>query len=539
MKKVLLLICTTTIFFATACKSFDRNKHLQTEIPVEKLIKDINYVEKNLFKMHPKVDWYISKEQLSAEFDSLRASLKNPMKPNEFYFVIAPTIAKVRQGHMRLAPIHHTYDKAQKKKYKRSENPMSNIDFIYQNDKLYIKDHFRKHPNDSLLTIGSEVLDINGLKPVSLYNKYESTITADGYVKTMHPYYFARIINQLYAFELGYQDSLRWTLKCGDSIFQHTTYRIFRNDDFVPPYKAKMDSIYKSLTKEERKLRNKRLDEEYSTRYKKNRQYGWDYKRKVYSKELSFPVVKDSTVAVLTIRDFTKGTYRVYDEIFDKIKEKKVEYLIIDLRDNPGGRLKELHTLTKYLNDEPFTLIDYPTVNSQLYFFHNFRQKSPVFYTLAGPIVGTYGLIHSITKTFKDNEGTWRVAMPSAELTDPKPNAYKGKIYVITNGMTFSAASILAAHLEAKKNVLMVGEETGGTYNGTVAGQMPELKLPHSKLNWRLGLMTIAPSNKKEEGSGVQPRVPITRTAEQFFDDIDPEMDWILRDIFKQKNRKK
>jgi hypothetical protein len=32
-----------------------------------------------------------------------------------------------------------------------------------------------------------------------------------------------------------------------------------------------------------------------------------------------------------------------------------------------------------------------------------------------------------------------------------------------------------------------LGQETGGAYNGTVAGFMPEIKLPNSKLKVRIG----------------------------------------------------
>jgi C-terminal processing protease CtpA/Prc len=47
------------------------------------------------------------------------------------------------------------------------------------------------------------------------------------------------------------------------------------------------------------------------------------------------------------------------------------------------------------------------------------------------------------------------------------PNAFKGKIYVMINGGSFSASSLISSNLKLKR-VTFVGEETGGAFNGTV-----------------------------------------------------------------------
>lgn len=530
-----ITILVLTLIFVISCKSVDRNTHLNTKIPVEKLKKDIDYIEKRLFKMHPDVDWYVSKEQLVADFDSLRNLLKHPMKPNEFYFLVAPVVAKVRQGHMQMLPLHYTFPKEQKEKYKKSKHPLENIDFLYQHNKLYIQDHYRPNPNDSLLLSGAEVLAINNIEPQELYKKYEKTFTADGYITTMHPYYFSRKVADFYLFELGYQDSLRWTLKCQDSIYQYTTYRTYRKDRFENKNQKIIDSLYNNLSKADRR----KIDLQQVEEDKINRLKGWDEKRKVYSKELIFPIANDSTIAILRVRDFVKGSEKVYEEMFATLKKANTKNLIIDIRDNSGGRLNDLHELTRYLNNEKFTLIDYPKVNSQLYFFNNFRQKSILHYIVLSPFLGTYGLFSTLSN-FKDKNGNWRVDLSAASLSTPKKNAYKGKIYLIINGMTFSAGSILASHLEPKKEVTIVGEETGGTYNGTIAGNLPVLNLPNSKLIWRIGLMGIYPTNKiKEKGRGVKPDVEIKSTAQQIIDGVDPHLEWILKDIEKRKKSKR
>jgi C-terminal processing protease CtpA/Prc len=63
---------------------------------------------------------------------------------------------------------------------------------------------------------------------------------------------------------------------------------------------------------------------------------------------------KDSSVAIMKIRSFNKGDFRPYKESFRKIDSYKSKTLILDLRDNGGGRLNEIVDLYSYLADSTF-----------------------------------------------------------------------------------------------------------------------------------------------------------------------------------------
>ena len=85
-------------------------------------------------------------------------------------------------------------------------------------------------------------------------------------------------------------------------------------------------------------------------------------------------------------------------------------------------------------------------------------------------------------------------------------NAFGGKLYVMINGGSFSASSIISSNLKGSKRATFVGEETGGAYNGCVAGQMPMIKLPYSKIQMRVGLVAIKPFYSSElDGRGIFP----------------------------------
>ena len=102
--------------------------------------------------------------------------------------------------------------------------------------------------------------------------------------------------------------------------------------------------------------------------------------------------------------------------------------------------------------------------------------------------------------------------------------------------MTFSAAALISSHLKGRNRAFFVGDETGGTFNGTVAGVMPVVKLPHSKLKLRVGLMTIKPTQQTNiEGYGVKPDVYIKPTITDFLNGSDPVLEYVLKRIEKRK----
>ena len=119
-----------------------------------------------------------------------------------------------------------------------------------------------------------------------------------------------------------------------------------------------------------------------------------------------------------------------------------------------------------------------------------------------------------------------------------KKNIYRNKIYVIIDGASFSASCILSSNLKGYKLATFVGEETGGEYNGTCAGYIPEFILPYSKLKVNFGLMYVKSSCSTETyGRGIMPDVEIIPTLEDRINQRDPELEWILNDIKNQNNK--
>ncbi|QYS92512.1 hypothetical protein JJC04_08430 [Flavobacterium covae] len=112
----------------------------------------------------------------------------------------------------------------------------------------------------------------------------------------------------------------------------------------------------------------------------------------------------------------------------------------------------------------------------------------------------------------------------------PKDNNYQGKLYVLINGGSFSASSVISANLQNINRGIFLGEETGGAFNSTVAGTLPVLTLPYSKLKFRVGMMEIGVVKKSAiKGRGVMPQVTIISKKEDYQNNWDAELQWILQ----------
>lgn len=517
-KRVALLIVVFSIVQCTSVEKF--NQKISQPIAVEKLQSDIDFTQQKLEKFYPNLYGYISKEQLNFKFDSIRQVVNKPMTSKEFYFIISPVIAAVRQGHMTMSPVLKRVSKKEALRYKKSgDGPISQFVFEWQNDKLYI---LKSKSKKNKINAGAEVISVNTVTPQSLYSKYRKSFTSDGFNTTFIPKFFSKRFNLCLTNEIGINDSLTYVFKQNDSLI---TRIVSRNK----PAKKINDST-KVVTKVP-------IDRTKSKAEKKlKRIYGFDAVNKEYIKSLTV-VKSDSLVAVLKIKNFSKGRYsRIYEELFDSIQKLKIKTLVIDLRDNPGGRVSEVVTLYSYLTDKDYTVLQPSIVTSKTSLWKTgiFRVSPKILYPFLGVAYPFYmGFSYFITT--KNDMGKYQFPIAGDRKRKNKPNHFTGKIYVLINGGSFSASCILSSTLKLNPNVTFVGEETGGAYNGTVAGLMPLVALPNSKIPLRLGLMDIKTISQTEvKGRGIFPDKAIIPTLQEKIDQKDIELEWILSEVNKK-----
>ncbi len=510
MKKFFHILASLLLVSCTSVKEF--NKKLEEPIPSVKLKQDVDFANKKLQKFHPNLYWYITKNQLDYKFDSLKQTIKQPLKPSEFYLKLAPIIADVREGHLRLVPLEKKLTKKETKKLKNQKGLLSRFNYVIQDNHLYIKDNAENVGN---LKTGTELLKINDVPVAEILNKYRPLVTSDGYNTTYQKYSLARRFNTYFTLEYGILDSVKIETKLKDSI---QTLVLKRET--------------KTKTEKKKEKQDQKLTQEKKTK-------GYNPITKSFNRNLQF-LAKDSSVAYIKIKSFS-GTYskKFYKETFATLKKAKTEYLIIDIRDNLGGSLAEINNLYTYFAKEKFKFIKDIEVSSRTSILStDYLSNFPTFTKPLGVISYPLYMMFSVIST-KKKDGKFYIKdlFPSKK---PKTNAYKGETYVLINGSSFSASSVISAKLKADHLATLVGEETGGANDGTVAGIYTTQKLPNSKMKLPIGLFLIQPNIEfSNTMKGVTPNVEIIPTLEEILQKKDVQLNWILNDISSKKTSQK
>ncbi len=538
MRRIFLCLLTLYLY---SCGSVQKHNAEITKLhTVEDLREDVDKLYHQLKKHHPKLYQYTPQETMEFKFDSLKKSIKTPMKSRNFYKKVAPVLTNVRQGHVSVRPPSRLFERKEKKALKQKKFEFYALDFEYLDNKLWVK---RTHGKDSSF-VGAEVVNIGGESASQLVETYKTRFASDGFNTTLHNRFVGKAFRAYYVRDKGFLDSLEVTFKTKDYTFSKMFKRVPKKDSSISlstrnntkdSIEVKNDSIKKVKPKKLTKQQKDSLKIASKKRKKYNKKHGFIVRSKEYTRNFKF-IGKDGAVAYMKIRGFGNGNYKkFYEESFAKIDSAKSKNFILDLRDNGGGRIAEIEKLYSYLTDKEFQFITESEVNSRIPILKSvMTNTTPTGLKILSGIVSPIAIVQNLLRT-KKKDGKLYYKFKYTKPEAPNPLNFKGKVYVLINGNSFSASSIISTNLHATKRAKFVGEETGGAYNGTVAGFYKLYKLPASKLVVRIGLMQIeAPYKIAPDGYGIKPDVEILPTVDDLQQNKDPELDWILTDIEKQ-----
>lgn len=113
--------------------------------------------------------------------------------------------------------------------------------------------------------------------------------------------------------------------------------------------------------------------------------------------------------------------------------------------------------------------------------------------------------------------GAFGFAAATVGKQRPYRQAYfSGKVVVVIDGGTFSAASNFAASLRAQRRITVVGQESGGAEAGANGGIISSVTLPQTQLVLQLPhFRLLSACAHPELGRGVRPDIEIIPTPRQ------------------------
>ncbi len=460
----------------------------------ETLQKEYTLLREILEAKHPSLYWYTPKEKMDNYFDKFYETIKDSMTEQQFaWLTIAPVIDKIRCGHTSVS-----LSKAYGKWVQGKAIPSFPLYMKIWNDTMAVTGNLN-YKKDSSFKRGTLVTSINGI-PNKLLIKYMfEFLPEDGYSNNVNyirlsanfPYYHRNIFGLSRNYSVTYLDSTG-----------------AEKNIKVPLFVPAKDS----LKKESIILKQK----DKQPKEKKILQYR------------SFTIDSTKKFATITLNTFSDGKLRsFFRRTFKQLKKENIDHLILDIRSNGGGRVGMSTLLTKYISREKFRVAD--TLYTPK------RGIRPYGKYIKG------GFLNSIEMLFisrKNKDGKYHMRYLEKHYYRSKNNNYKGKVYVLMGGPTFSASAIVCNILKGQKDIILLGEETGGGWYGNNGIMIPDIILPKTGVRIRLPLFRLVQYNHTAiKGTGVIPDISVPTSYDALLKGYDKKMEETKKLIYATEEK--
>ncbi|MEI2747457.1 MAG: S41 family peptidase [Ferruginibacter sp.] len=240
--------------------------------------------------------------------------------------ILAPLVDKINCGHTSVS-----LSKAYAKWADGRRFPAFPLTLKVWNDSMAVIGNMNR--KDSIFKRGTLVKSVNGLSTSELVNNIFGYLPQDGYANNINyirmsanfPYYHRNIYGLSKDYQVTYLD------KEGNE--KTATIPVY-----TPPKDSarKKDSLLPKPIKLPKPTREERLQAYRSLKIDSSGKY-----------------------AILNLNTFSKGHLRrFFRRSFRELKEKNIQNLVLDLRNNGGGRVGVSTLLTKYISRHPFKVAD-------------------------------------------------------------------------------------------------------------------------------------------------------------------------------------
>ncbi len=464
---------------------------------------DLFLLQKILEANHPSLYWYTSKDSLDTFFNSAINSINDSLTEVEFKNKVASVVSKIRCGHTSVRSSKNFLQEQEKNKF-----PQFPLFFKTWNDSLVVLANvFSK---DSILKRGTIVTAINGRSNSLILNKMFDVISTDGYSDNFKSQAISSNFPLWYKYVIGL-DSV-YAIEYIDSTGQKAIVNI---KNFIPAKPVK-----NSTAKKDTLTKPNAVVFEMPTK-KQLRQ------AKLLGKR-SMQIDTSINTAYIRLNTFSGGRLRTFfRKTFATIKEKNIENVVIDLRENGGGNVALSTKLARYIATKPFKNGDSVFAISRT-FPKRYYIKNWWMYWIP---------MNFFAK--KQSDGKIHSTRFEKHFFEPiSKNHFDGKVFLVQGGFTFSASTMFVSTLKGQSNVTIVGEETGGGYYGNSAMHLPYIVLPNSKLRIGLPMYRLVMDKTRPKGNGIMPDIFVPPSSKAIKKGIDIKLA-VVRKLILEKSQPK
>lgn len=468
------LLLGVFIFLTSVLTAQDQPFNPKKKFHPDSLQRWTKSIMSGISEKHPGFYRYTPKARFDHLIDSTVLTIQDSLTELEYYRKLKPLFAQIGCLHTGIT-LSKEYEA-----YLNNSSTLIPIEiFIDERKRVLITKTYDK---DQSIQIGCEVVSINS-RPISdILNILLNAIPADGFNQT------EKILLLNHRFSFWYQSIME--------VAQAFEIQV------------KMNEVTKTYT-----LRGVTKDvfptlESLESNFKK---------------PLEFEVTNG--IGILKVHSFAKSTHKKYDQdfkhfikaTFEQIQREGIQNLIVDLRYNTGGTDGNAVYLARHFFDSPFRYWD----------------RIEVTEAIAKEIKGLNRLFYKKPKQVNDSYHWKKIWMTTEfdyyEPQKPAKRNFIGKTYLLTNGLCMSSCSDFVAVLAHNRKALVVGQETGGGFQGNTSGMMPTAKIP-------TGLMVTIPLMKytnavdpsRNWGHGTTPDYELPLTFTNWVEKKDVELEFVL-----------
>ena len=469
--------------------------------PPEALQEDFAIFRGALEESHGGLYWYTPKAAFDAAFEAAAEKLDEPMTELEFIKVVAPLVDLIRDGHTNLDLPAFYLGKAN-----FSKQGLWPLDLITTKTGTYVE---YDGSDENVLAPGTEILKING-REVSVAEDELLTLfsTADGYADGAKiealddPNFFMA----MYSYLEGFPETFDVTYtELGSGVVKKATLRALPVDRL-----------------------NKNFDERYP----------------IEDADAEPTVGVDlrwqGNVPVLEVSSFSEGSFDAYanalESAFAEIHKRGAEQLVLDLRYNGGGSEGRENLLFTHLSPEPYRKYAEVSVKAQRSDY--LRYTETPWETWWSNLTGVPFIESDFFYDFSDqpkaerwwrNESTYSSHYRIGDVPTSPP--FEGQVYLLLSGAVFSGGAEFVTMAEERlPDLITIGQETSGAYQGNTSGIYYNLILPNTHLGLRLPRIKyrMAIEGDNPPGRGTLPDHEVWQTQEDIAAGVDTVMAYAL-----------
>lgn len=473
MYSVLLLIlcgCASNTDLKTAPESINIDKLYSQE----ELKEDLDYLFQTMENVHPNLYFHTANEIINNDRYNLEQLFTRPQTALEFWKLASPLVSKLGDGHTGLYLPRELWND-----YTSNSGLIVPFEVYIDDFRLFVKTN---GTNDSTFSINSEILSINSTPSIDIINSLIERISGERFENRIRriEWSFAYYVLAFYGFDNQF----------------HVEY--FSNKDSLKYFKYFNGITLDSL------INQKNIAQ----------------KIEPYTSEL----LDKESIGIIDFNSFRdlKQFKKFCQTTFQEIQNNNIQNLIIDIRQNGGGKSSLGDHLLGYLTDKPFSQTNRIEIKASKEARKRFREKYFKWY-----LYPLYPLVHFFPFSqaiFTKKIGTTTTVEFHPGKSKENDLRFNDNIYLLTDGITFSSATLFASAFQCYKLGTIIGEETGGltaSFRDVIYFELPntELWFPVSSKYW-------VNACSKEDGHGVIPDYEVKQTPEDRAKGIDTVMEF-------------